>query len=194
MLSGGERGRLALALLGLQQVNFLLLDEPTNHLDIPAQEALQATLEEYDGTILMVSHDRYLVDHLATQIWELRDGRLQVYHGGYQVYLAARQQETDTVKAAAAKQRAMQKASRPADNGANLSKNERRRRAQALADLELKIEEAEQQLAQLTMALQEATKAQSFDKIQRIGTEYATTESELDRLMEAWEKLAHEQQ
>ncbi|NKQ34549.1 MAG: ABC-F family ATP-binding cassette domain-containing protein [Chloroflexi bacterium] len=194
MLSGGERGRLALALLGLQQVNFLLLDEPTNHLDIPAQEALQATLEAYDGTILMVSHDRYLVDHLATQIWELRDGRLRVYHGGYQAYLAARQRETDTAKAGAAQERAAQKDGRPAANGSGLSKNERRRRAQALADLELKIEEAEQQLTQLTTALQEATESQSFDKIQRIGTEYAATENELDRLMEDWEKLAHEQQ
>ena len=193
MLSGGERGRLALALLGLQQVNFLLLDEPTNHLDIPAQEALQAALEAYDGTILMVSHDRYLVDYLATQIWELRDGRLHVHHGGYQTYLAARQRETEAAKAAAAEQQAAQKAGRPAGNGAGLSKNERRRRAQALADLERKIEETEQQLAQLTAALQEATKAQSFDKIQRAGAEYAATESELDRLMEEWEKLAHEQ-
>ena len=193
MLSGGERGRLALALLGLQQVNFLLLDEPTNHLDIPAQEALQAALEAYDGTILMVSHDRYLVDYLATQIWELRDGRLHVHRGGYQTYLAARQRETEAAKAAAAEQQAAQKAGRPAGNGAGLSKNERRRRAQALADLERKIEETEQQLAQLTAALQEATKAQSFDKIQRAGAEYAATESELDRLMEEWEKLAHEQ-
>ncbi|HLY29352.1 MAG TPA: ATP-binding cassette domain-containing protein, partial [Aggregatilineales bacterium] len=68
-LSGGERGRVALAKLALDGANFLLLDEPTNHLDIPAQEVLQAVLSEFGGTILMISHDRYLIDALATQIW-----------------------------------------------------------------------------------------------------------------------------
>ncbi|MGD2078900.1 MAG: ABC-F family ATP-binding cassette domain-containing protein, partial [Chloroflexota bacterium] len=78
-LSGGERGRLALAILALEQANFLLLDEPTNHLDIPAQEMLQAVLESFDGTILLVTHDRYLVDHLATQLWLLEDDHLRVF-------------------------------------------------------------------------------------------------------------------
>jgi ATP-binding cassette subfamily F protein 3 len=89
-LSGGERGRLALALLSLQGANFLLLDEPTNHLDIPAQEALQEALQLFGGTILMVTHDRYLVDRLASQVWELRDGRLHVHVGDYQNFLAER--------------------------------------------------------------------------------------------------------
>jgi ATPase subunit of ABC transporter with duplicated ATPase domains len=68
MLSGGERGRLALACLALQGANLLLLDEPTNHLDLPSQEVLQAILAGFNGTILLVSHDRYLIDALATQI------------------------------------------------------------------------------------------------------------------------------
>jgi len=71
MLSGGERGRVALAKLTLQGANFLLLDEPTNHLDIPAQEVLTDALNQFDGTLLLVSHDRYLVAALATQIWSL---------------------------------------------------------------------------------------------------------------------------
>ena len=70
-LSGGERGRLALAILALSDANLLLLDEPTNHLDLPTQEVLQSVLADYPGTILLVSHDRYLIDALATQIWEL---------------------------------------------------------------------------------------------------------------------------
>ncbi len=90
MLSGGERGRLALAILALEGANFLLLDEPTNHLDIPAQEVLQEVLENFEGTILLVSHDRYLVDRLATQIWNLENGHLQVFEGDYQSFLAAR--------------------------------------------------------------------------------------------------------
>ena len=85
-LSGGERGRLALAILAQQGANFLLLDEPTNHLDLPAQEVLQRVLEAYDGTILLISHDRYLVDRLATQVWQIGDGRLQVFEGRYREF------------------------------------------------------------------------------------------------------------
>jgi len=86
-LSGGERGRLALSILAMQGANFLLLDEPTNHLDLPAQEVLQAVLEEYEGTILLISHDRYLVRQLATEIWNLRDGALTVFAGTYQEFV-----------------------------------------------------------------------------------------------------------
>lgn len=82
-LSGGERGRLALAILARQGANLLLLDEPTNHLDLPAQEVLEAVLSEYEGTILLISHDRYLVNQLATEIWELRDGYLRIFTGNY---------------------------------------------------------------------------------------------------------------
>lgn len=88
-LSGGERARLALAILALKGANFLLLDEPTNHLDTQAQEILQEVLEQFDGTILLVSHDRYLIDRLATQIWLLEDGALSIFNGSYQEFLAA---------------------------------------------------------------------------------------------------------
>lgn len=77
-LSGGERGRLALAMLSLNGANLLLLDEPTNHLDIQSQESLQQILEDFPGTILMVSHDRYLVDKLATHLWEVADGTVTI--------------------------------------------------------------------------------------------------------------------
>lgn len=92
-LSGGERARLALARLALQGANFLLLDEPTNHLDIPAQEILQDVLQQYEGTILLVSHDRYLIDRLATQIWHVEDGHMRVFDGDYQAYTAQQAQE-----------------------------------------------------------------------------------------------------
>ena len=89
MLSGGERAKLALAILALQGANLLLLDEPTNHLDIPAQEALQEVLEQFSGTIVLVSHDRYLIDRLATQIWHVEDGYLSSFKGNYREFLAA---------------------------------------------------------------------------------------------------------
>ena len=88
VLSGGERGRLAFAVLALQEANFLLLDEPTNHLDLPAQEVLQAVLEQYDGTILLVSHDRYLVAQLATEVWSLQGGYLTAFAGGYEAFVS----------------------------------------------------------------------------------------------------------
>ncbi|MGB1252299.1 MAG: ABC-F family ATP-binding cassette domain-containing protein [Candidatus Promineifilaceae bacterium] len=89
-LSGGERGRLALAILATTGANLLLLDEPTNHLDIPSQEVLQAVLAQYDGTILLVSHDRYLVSRLATHIWDIRGDKLHSYEEGYARFLEQR--------------------------------------------------------------------------------------------------------
>ncbi len=96
MLSGGERGRVALAKLTLQGANFLLLDEPTNHLDIPSQEILTEALDYFDGTLLLVSHDRYLIAALATQIWSLeRDAhdatRLSVFRGTYDAWVTERE-------------------------------------------------------------------------------------------------------
>ncbi len=189
MLSGGERGRLALAILALRGANFLLLDEPTNHLDIPSQEALQEALEQFSGTILMVSHDRYLVNALATQIWALEDGRLRVYPGGYQEYLAVREQEAEAAKEAAAQVREAEKAARSSENGSQLSKNELRRQAEALAEVEHAIEAAEADIARISKALQEATTTESFAKIQTLSEAYTAAEAKLAVLLEQWETM-----
>lgn len=193
MLSGGERGRLALAILSLEKANFLLLDEPTNHLDIPSQEALQEALEQYGGTVLMVTHDRYLVDKLATQIWSLENGRLRVFAGSYQAFLAAREAELLAAKAEAAEQRAAETAVIEQNGDApRLSKNEQRRRAEAIADVEEAIHAAEAELERIQQALQEATEAQTFDTIQQLSQAYTEAETTLDALMRKWETLADE--
>ncbi len=193
-LSGGERSRLALAILLYQGANFLLLDEPTNHLDIPAQEELQAELEAFNGTILMVSHDRYLVDRLATQIWEVANGRLHVYAGPYQEYLAWRSQSKTAASQAAISATAN---SHDHNNGQSpgkqgLSKNEQRLLAQRIQAVESEIAAAEQHLDDLTQALQTATEAQAFDRIQSLGIEYEAAQKRVEALLEKWTQLAQE--
>jgi ATP-binding cassette subfamily F protein 3 len=92
-LSGGEKSRLQFAKLMLTPANFLLLDEPTNNLDIPSAEALEGVIEGYEGTVLMISHDRYLLDSVATRIVELHNGQLVSYPGNWQYYVEQRGEE-----------------------------------------------------------------------------------------------------
>ncbi|MGB9879833.1 MAG: ABC-F family ATP-binding cassette domain-containing protein, partial [Anaerolineae bacterium] len=101
-LSGGERSRVALAMLALQGANFLLLDEPTNQLDIPSQELLEQVLQNFEGTILFVSHDRYFIDALATQLWVVEKGTLRVYAGNYTAYLEQLEEEKARAEAGVA--------------------------------------------------------------------------------------------
>ena len=91
VLSGGERGRYALLRLLLHPANFLLLDEPTNHLDLRAKDVLLDALMEYTGTVVFVSHDRYFIDKLATRVFEIGDGKVEVYPGNYEDYLWRKQ-------------------------------------------------------------------------------------------------------
>ncbi len=187
MLSGGERARLALAILALEGANLLLLDEPTNHLDIPAQEILQEVLEHFDGTILLVSHDRYLIDRLATQIWELQDGRLHITPFGYQEYLVARDQARAETDKASAEQRAAKSIDQRGDR---VQRNEERRRMQQISTLEDEIHRLEQQLANIEAALVKASHDEDLDALQRLSAQYEQTQSELNEQMETWSELA----
>jgi len=96
VLSGGERNRYALARMLLHPSNFLLLDEPTNHLDMRAKDVLLESLEKYNGTVVFVSHDRYFIDKLATRVFEIGDGRVEVFPGNYEDYVWRKQRETTT--------------------------------------------------------------------------------------------------
>ncbi|MBK8046067.1 MAG: ABC-F family ATP-binding cassette domain-containing protein [Anaerolineales bacterium] len=186
-LSGGERGRLALALLALEDANLLLLDEPSNHLDIPAQEVLQEVLEHFDGTILLVSHDRYLIDHLATQIWELRDGRMHVFGGSYAELLAARARELEQQRQASAQVRTE---SRSGYSAGKQARTEERKRAKAVADAELRVQQLEEALAQIEADLASAGLAQDVEAIHRLGQRHSTVQEELEQAIEAWGELS----
>ncbi len=206
-LSGGERGRLALALLGLEGANLLLLDEPTNHLDIPAQEALQEVLEEFPGAILLVSHDRYLVDRLARQIWSLEDGELRVYPATYQEYIAGRdglpppeapaapempaERPPQEPEAAAVQPDAPQPdAPQPATPRPGWSRNARRRDERRRRQVEESMEDVEYWLAQATEALEAARAANDESEIMVLEAELAEAREQLDALLAEWELLA----
>lgn len=180
-LSGGERGRLALAILALEGTNFLVLDEPTNHLDLPAQEVLQEVLQEYNGTILLVSHDRYLVDRLATHIWELRDGKLNVFDGNYRQFVLSRTTPSGT------KERQLLLVPKPLvrDNS-----RETRKRQEALGRIEERIRAQESAVQKLANEMQQAGKRWSYEQIHAKSTEYAQAQARLEELMGEWDELA----
>ena len=128
-LSGGEKARLALALMLLMPCNLVVLDEPTNHLDIPAKQMLEDALIEYDGAVLVVSHDRYFISRVANKIVEIRDGELVLYRGDYAYYQQKKAEEAEAL--AAARQAAEQEAKRKANRDKQKAKTEARKQKAA---------------------------------------------------------------
>jgi ATP-binding cassette subfamily F protein 3 len=183
-LSGGEGGRLALAKLSLMHANLLLLDEPTNHLDIPSQEILQEVLDQYQGTILLVSHDRYLIDALGSQIWEILPGQamLQVFAGTYTEYKEYQAQHAEQSEKISLVHETAPRKSRPA----RLSPEEKKRRSR-LKEVEERIAYLENELGSLSRKLENPPA--DLAKVQKLGRAYAGFQDELDRLMEEWEGL-----
>jgi ATP-binding cassette subfamily F protein 3 len=187
-LSGGERARLALAILATEGANVLLLDEPTNHLDIPAREAVQAVLEDYSGTILLVSHDRYLIDRLATQIWEIRAGELEIFPGPYRQFILRKASGASPIQG-----RKIILAPKPM---ARDNSQEVRRRELALSQLEERIHEQEKSLQRLSRELEKAGTGSAsngrndFERINKLSWQVAKAQARLEELLGEWEKLA----
>ncbi len=189
-LSGGQRSRLALARLSRQQANFLVLDEPTNHLDIESQEVLEAMLAEFNGTVLLVSHDRYLIDALATQVWAIQGGRMRGYEGNYSAYLAARAAEAAALQSAPEASRTESQQQRERSREDRRKRREEEKRQAEAAAVESEIETLENQMADISDALALASQAQRLDEVQALGERYVQIEQKLHQLLESWAEMA----
>ena len=179
-LSGGEQMRLKLCMLMEQKINLLILDEPTNHLDIPSREWMEAAVEEFDGTLLFVSHDRYFVDHFATRIWELDKQQIQDYPFGYQKYRAIKEREA-VQKPAAVPAQPKAKKEKPR-NARDLEKQ--------IAKLEREIEKQEQLVASYESQI--AAAATDYQELTRLLEEKSTAEAQLEALYSQWEQCSAE--
>ena len=190
-LSGGERSRVALANLVLQRANFLLLDEPTNHLDITSQEVLEGVLDEFPGTILLVTHDRYLVDRLATQLWIIdpKERTLDIFRGTWAEYVEARTPEVQTPELRQVKDKwsEEQRQARRAEQRAHRKEEARQ---QQVAELEAEIDRLEEQLKTLQGEIVTASEAQQAMRIHELSTIYGELEVHLHQRVELWAELA----
>jgi ATP-binding cassette, subfamily F, member 3 len=187
-LSGGEKGRLALAKLIYSKKNVLVLDEPTNHLDIPAREALESALEEYPGTIVTVSHDRFFLDRLATQILSFEpDGTVLGRRGNYTEF-----QEARTPPSAPAVQPSTHADEDVRAPGADesvrvpLSKNERQRLEARLAEIEKTIPQLEASVAELSLSLSTPEVAADPARFGSVTKEMAEAEARIRALYDEW--------
>jgi ATP-binding cassette subfamily F protein 3 len=200
VLSGGERGRYALLRLLLHPANFLLLDEPTNHLDLRAKDVLLEALVKYTGTVVFVSHDRYFIDKLATRVFEIGEGKVEVYPGNYEDYLWRKQggsakqnaailQQLSRAEAAPQTPSNGNQASAPASQGSKtkrLNPIKRKKMEDRVHELEAEISHAEAAIAQCETALQNFV---SSDENQRQSQELDQHKTAHAALIKEWEDL-----
>lgn len=186
-LSGGERARILLLKLMLSKTNFLLLDEPTNHLDIHSQEALENTLSAYDGTLLVVSHDRYLINKLADKLYYLENDGATLYEGNYEAFTQAR-------ALAQATQSAQQTAAAVIPQSPYKQKKERdaalRKLRAALNQCEREIEENDGKLGTLQEKLNHPENASDYEATLSLSQEIAQYTQAADKLMQQWSELS----
>jgi ATP-binding cassette, subfamily F, member 3 len=184
-LSGGERARVALAKLSLQGANMLVLDEPTNHLDLPARQFLETVLEDYEGTILFVSHDRYFINSVATRMWVVENGMVRDVEGNYTSYRAVIQAETTRARE---KAKASQRQTQTTTRAARPSKATGPVRT--LAANEAEVTEAEAAMRELQDAMAEAGEVGDIARLTTLSESYTATQSRLEALYQEWEALA----
>lgn len=196
-LSGGQKARLVLLKLVLDGANCLVLDEPTNHLDIMAREAVEAALTAFDGTVLVVSHDRYFINEVADRIWEIEDGQMKDYKGNYDFYLAEKQKAaaaTAETMAASVQENVKQKADnkaqvqpvKAADKKQRYSQEEA---ARLLPKVELSIREQEAMMKLLEVQMADPANHEDPAHSAAMAAEHDAYEQKIAELMEKWEQL-----
>ncbi|MEP7003561.1 MAG: ABC-F family ATP-binding cassette domain-containing protein [Chloroflexota bacterium] len=211
VLSGGERSRLALARLSAREANLLVLDEPTNHLDLAAREQLEAVLGGFEGCLVFVSHDRYFIDKLASEIWDVADARLLRYEGGWNEFEKARDLGrslpdptfTPQLPGGAAQPRAEKKAPAAAPRRETArraapelpARSARRtaskvRKVEGVRALEARIAAMELQLTQMAKKLEDVAQSGNFMETRQLGTEHAELERSLRALYDEWQASA----
>lgn len=187
MLSGGEKARVLLAKLSMENNNFLILDEPTNHLDIDSKEVLEEALIDYQGTLLFVSHDRYFINRVATKVVELSSSGSHLYLGDYDYYLMKKAEQltqeepSQMVVSPSGGQQDYQQQ--------KLEQKEKRKKERQLAQLEADLEQLEQELSELNQAMLATNEAQTLIDLQEQVNQLS---SQQDELMLQWESLAEE--
>ena len=187
-LSGGEQSRLRLCMLMDSKINLLILDEPTNHLDIQSQEWIEEAVEDYEGNLLFVSHDRYFIDRFATRIWMLEDGRITDFKGTYQEYLSAKEKGKRSAGG--------DSPGVPSSSGGTApEKKERPKRPGGTKNLEKEVNAAERAVAaaeermfDLEQEIQEASA--DYLRLQELYQQREALEDELAHLYAVWERLA----
>ena len=184
-LSGGEQTRVALAKLILSNANFLILDEPTNHLDIPSRAVLEQALNSYEGTVMIVSHDRYLLKNVATQILQIAGGSARKFPGSYKVYEARMATEEALAKAATKTSRKKTQAAQPKRKRITASAV----RKMSVPEVEKNIIKLEAELESLTSQLDDPFIYEHPAKAKTIQKSYRKARAELDRLNAAWEGM-----
>ena len=191
-LSGGEKGRVSLAKLMLSEANFLLLDEPTNHLDITSKEILEDALNNYEGTVLYVSHDRYFINKTATRILDLTNKQLLNYIGNYDYYL----EKKETIEAALLNTSSEEK--EKAENSANrqnwqMQKEEQkelRKIGNELKKIEDEVAKLESENTELEEKLAEPSIASDVAKLMELHKQKTANDERIESLLERWEELS----
>lgn len=189
-LSGGERARLKLAIICLAGSNVLVLDEPTNHLDLPSKEVLQQALAEYEGTLIIVSHDRYLLDRVPNRIFAIEQGTLHQYKGGYGAYLRAKA-ELGPERAAAPQPKTESEQKKQYNRGKEQRREDARRRKE-YTETETLIHTLEEELEQIKAEMAQDSVQNDYQRLQELCALIEEKQGLLDSAMERWLTLSEE--